>query len=137
MAFASRLAAFLYNRSVCNHSVASRIPTVGFTRKRQEGNDLTQCQSRWLLSHGHDDEAIEVLACIEAMDLDDPYIRTQYDEIKYSIAYESDNAVRWRDLIRRNKTDSTKTLRRLVLGASTQAIQQFQGLSITGHIPSY
>ena len=111
--------------------MASRIPKVGFTRHREEENDLTQCQSRWLLSHGHDDEAIEVLACIEAMDLDDPYIRTQYDEIKYSIAYERDNAVRWRDLVRRSKTDSTKTLRRLVLGASTQAIQQFQGLFIT------
>ncbi|OJJ53057.1 hypothetical protein ASPSYDRAFT_62259 [Aspergillus sydowii CBS 593.65] len=88
---------------------------------------------RWLLSHGHDDKAVEVLACIEAMDIDDPYIRTQYDEIKYSIAYERDNAVRWRDLVRRNKTDSTKTLRRLVLGASTQAIQQFQGINIMSY----
>lgn len=103
-----------------------------FTRHRKEGNDLTQREFRWLLSHGHDDKAVEVLACIEAMDIDDPYIRTQYDEIKYSIAYERDNAVRWRDLVRRNKTDSTKTLRRLVLGASTQAIQQFQGLFYNG-----
>ncbi|KAL4755148.1 hypothetical protein BDW72DRAFT_200185 [Aspergillus terricola var. indicus] len=83
-------------------------------------------QEGWLLSHGRDDEALEVLACIDAMAPDDPYIRTQYDEIKYSIAYERQNAMPWRDLLR-NKSDSTKTLRRLLLGASTQAIQQLQG----------
>ncbi|KAL5334443.1 general substrate transporter [Aspergillus crustosus] len=38
---------------------------------------------RWLLSHDHGEEALEVLACIEAMSPDDPYIRTQYDEINY------------------------------------------------------
>ncbi|KAL4899130.1 hypothetical protein BDW74DRAFT_184000 [Aspergillus multicolor] len=87
---------------------------------------------RWLLSHDRDDEALEVLACIDAMSPDDPYIKTQYDEIKYSIAYERENAIPWRDLIR-NKSDSTKTLRRLVLGASTQAIQQFQGINIMSY----
>lgn len=84
--------------------------------------------TRWLLSHGRDDEALEVLACIEAMALDDPYVKTQYDEIKYSIAYERQNTIPWRDLLR-NRSDNTKTLRRLLLGASTQAIQQFQGSS--------
>jgi hypothetical protein len=68
--------------------------------------------------------------------MDDPYITTQYDEIKYSINYERDNAIRWRDLIRRNKSDGTKTLRRLILGASTQAIQQFQGLH-TSYPPKF
>ncbi|KAL4921117.1 major facilitator superfamily domain-containing protein [Aspergillus aurantiobrunneus] len=88
---------------------------------------------RWLLSHNRDDEALEVLACIEALDSDDPYIRTQYDEIKYSIGHERDNAIRWRDLVRRNRSDGTKTLRRLLLGASTQAIQQFQGINIMSY----
>ncbi|KAL4870665.1 hypothetical protein BDV12DRAFT_165575 [Aspergillus spectabilis] len=93
---------------------------------------LPECP-RWLLFHDRDDEALEVLACIEAMSPDDPYIRTQYDEIKYSIAYERDNAIRWRDLILRNKSDCTKTHRRLFLGASTQAIQQFQGINIMSY----
>ncbi|KAL4879780.1 general substrate transporter [Aspergillus karnatakaensis] len=88
---------------------------------------------RWLLSHGHDEEGLEVLACIEALTIDDPYVKTQYDEIKYSIAYERENAIRWRDLLRRNKSDGTKTLRRLLLGASTQAIQQFQGINIMSY----
>ncbi|KAL4963229.1 sugar porter family MFS transporter [Aspergillus stella-maris] len=88
---------------------------------------------RWLLSHDRDEEGIEVLACIEGMRPDDPYIKTQYDEIKYSINYERDNAIRWRDLLRRNKSDGTKTLRRLLLGAGTQAIQQFQGINIMSY----
>lgn len=72
---------------------------------------------------------MEVLACVEATSADDPLILTQRDEIKFSITYELDNAVPWRDLLRRNKSDNTKTLRRLLLGAGTQAMQQFQGRS--------
>jgi len=78
-----------------------------------------------------EDEAMEVLACVEATSTDDPVIITQRDEIKFSITYEADNAVRWRDLLRRSKSDSTKTLRRLLLGAGTQAMQQFQGNFLT------
>lgn len=74
-------------------------------------------------------EAIQVLACVEATSPDDPLIITQRDEIKFSITYELDDAVPWRDLLRQNKTDNTKTLRRLLLGAGTQAMQQFQGRS--------
>lgn len=82
---------------------------------------------RWLISHDRKDEAIQVLACIEAKSVDDPYITTQHDEIKFSIQYEREEAVRWRDLLRGAKTDGTKALRRLLLGAGTQAMQQFQG----------
>ncbi|KAF7593214.1 hypothetical protein BBP40_011844 [Aspergillus hancockii] len=88
---------------------------------------------RWLLSHGRESEALEVLAAIEAKPLDDPYVSTQHDEIVYSIQYERENAVRWRDLLRRNKTNDTSTLRRLLLGAGTQAMQQFQGINIMGY----
>ncbi|KAJ5291198.1 Major facilitator superfamily domain general substrate transporter [Penicillium angulare] len=55
-------------------------------------------------------EAMEVLAC-EAMPVDDPLIRTQQDEIKYSITYEVENSVPWRDLLRRRKGDNTKWCR--------------------------
>lgn len=68
-----------------------------------------------------------MLACIEAKAVDDPYVTTQHDEIKFSIEYEREEAIRWRDLLRGTKTDGTKTLRRLLLGAGTQAMQQFQG----------
>jgi hypothetical protein len=85
---------------------------------------------RWLLSHGHNEQALDVISRIEAKPVDDPYIITQYNEIEYSINYERENAVSWTDLLlRRQKTNDTKTLRRILLGAGTQALQQFQGRS--------
>ncbi|KAJ6027815.1 Major facilitator superfamily domain general substrate transporter [Penicillium canescens] len=88
---------------------------------------------RWLMTQAREEEAMEVLACVEAMPIEDPLIITQRDEIKFSITYESDNAVRWRDLLRRSKSDNTKTLRQLLLGAGTQAMQQFQGINIMSY----
>ncbi|GAB1215098.1 hypothetical protein ATERTT37_004281 [Aspergillus terreus] len=88
---------------------------------------------RWLLAHDRDEEAIQILSCIEAKPVHDPYIETQHDEIRFSIQYERENAVSWGDLLRRNKSDGTKTLRRLLLGAGTQAIQQFQGINIMSY----
>lgn len=84
--------------------------------------------ARWLITQAREDEAMEVLACVEATTTEDPLIITQRDEIKFSIMYEHDNAVCWCDILRRNKNDNTKTLRRLLLGAGTQAMQQFQGM---------
>ncbi|KAK9601719.1 hypothetical protein V6Z92_001761 [Aspergillus fumigatus] len=72
---------------------------------------------RWLLSHGHNEQALDVISRIEAKPVDDPYIITQYNEIEYSINYERENAVSWTDLLlRRQKTNDTKTLRRILLG---------------------
>ncbi|QKX61809.1 uncharacterized protein TRUGW13939_08965, partial [Talaromyces rugulosus] len=88
---------------------------------------------RWLMAHGHVNEARNVLACIENRPTSDPYIETQYDEIRFSIQYEEENAIGWRDMLRGNKGDGTKTLRRLILGAGTQALQQFQGINIMSY----
>ncbi|KAF7596388.1 hypothetical protein BBP40_002132 [Aspergillus hancockii] len=88
---------------------------------------------RWLMRHGHEAEAIEVLAAIEAKSIHDPYISTQRNEIEYSIHYERKNNVRWRDLFSRKKTNDTKTLRRLLPGAGTQFIQQFEGINILSY----
>ncbi|KAJ5408032.1 Major facilitator superfamily domain general substrate transporter [Penicillium cosmopolitanum] len=88
---------------------------------------------RWLMTQTREAEAMQVLACVEATSPDDPLIITQRDEIKFSITYELENAVPWRDLLRRNKSDNTKTLRRLLLGAGTQAMQQFQGINIMSY----
>ncbi|CAI7673434.1 unnamed protein product [Penicillium manginii] len=88
---------------------------------------------RWLMTQSREAEAMQVLACVEATSPDDPLIITQRDEIKFSITYELENAVPWRDLLRRNKSDNTKTLRRLLLGAGTQAMQQFQGINIMSY----
>ncbi|GFF40254.1 sugar transporter STL1 [Aspergillus udagawae] len=89
---------------------------------------------RWLLSHGNNEQALDVISRIEAKPADDPYIITQYNEIEYSINYERENAVSWTDLLLRcQKTNDTLTLRRILLGAGTQALQQFQGINIMSY----
>lgn len=86
------------------------------------------------MSHGHEVEAIEVLASLEDKSVNDPYISTQRNEIIYSIQYEKENAISWTQLLfKANKDDSTKTLRRLLLGAGTQFIQQFEGINIMSY----
>lgn len=53
----------------------------------------------------------------------------QHKEIVYTVQYERENAVKWVDLLR-GKTGNkggTKTIRRLLLGAGTQAMQQLSG----------
>jgi hypothetical protein len=79
------------------------------------------------MAHGHVNEARNVLACIEKRPTNDPYIEMQYDEIRFSIQYEEENSIGWRDMLHGNNGDGTKTFRRLILGAGTQVLQQFQG----------
>ncbi|KAJ5861862.1 uncharacterized protein N7529_009172 [Penicillium soppii] len=88
---------------------------------------------RWLLAHGKEEEAIQVLACLEAKPIHDPIVVTQRNEIAYSIQYERQNAVRWRDLLKKDKKNDTKTLRRLFLGVGSQFMQQFGGINIMSY----
>ncbi|KAI9930832.1 hypothetical protein MW887_011590 [Aspergillus wentii] len=90
---------------------------------------------RWLLSHGHDVEAIQVLAALENKPVNDPFISTLRNEIEYSIHYERENEVSWTDLINpwKTSTSDTKTFRRLLLGAGTQFMQQFEGINIMSY----
>ncbi|KAJ5683382.1 hypothetical protein N7462_006547 [Penicillium macrosclerotiorum] len=87
---------------------------------------------RWLLAHGREEEAIKVLSCLEAKPVDDPFIITQCNEINFSVRYERENGVRWGDILRK-KANDTKTLRRLVLGAGSQFMQQFGGINIMSY----
>ncbi|EAL86406.1 putative MFS sugar transporte [Aspergillus fumigatus Af293] len=93
---------------------------------------------RWLLSHGHNEQALDVISRIEAKPVDDPYIITQYNEIEYSINYERENAVSWTDLLlRRQKTNDTKTLRRILLAVPRQVSLQLDGHWLTVHRNQY
>ncbi|RKL21576.1 hypothetical protein BFJ68_g1888 [Fusarium oxysporum] len=76
----------------------------------------------WLIAHGRTQEATEILACIEDKPTTSPIVTAQLHETQYSVDYELQHAVKWKDiLLRRNKdTADTKTLRRLLLGAHTQ-----------------
>ncbi|KAJ5288760.1 hypothetical protein N7478_001790 [Penicillium angulare] len=87
---------------------------------------------RWLLMHGKEEEAVEVISCLEAKDVDDPFVIAQRNEIEFAIRYEQENGVRWRDLLKKNEND-TKTLRRLLLGAGSQFMQQFGGINIMSY----
>ena len=81
---------------------------------------------RWLIAHEQEDEAFDILADLEGKEPNDPYILTQHKEIVYAVEYEKNNAIPWSKLLI-GKTGSgggTKTMRRIILGAGTQAMQQ-------------
>jgi hypothetical protein len=88
------------------------------------------------MAKGRIDEAERILADLEATDVDDPYIITQSKDIQWAVQYEKDHAVRWRDLLRGRTGDQagTHTIRRVILGMGTQAMQQLCKLNI--HHPS-
>lgn len=92
---------------------------------------------RWLLAHGREDEASRILADLEDKPIDDPVVVAERQEIVFSVDYERRNAIRWRDLLRGQTTAGTNTVRRLILGAGTQAFQQFGGINaISYYLPT-
>jgi sugar porter (SP) family MFS transporter len=90
---------------------------------------------RWLIAKGRIEEAEQILADLEDKSIDDAYIITQSKEIQWAANYEKEHQVRWRDLIR-GRTESaggTCTVRRLLLGMGTQAMQQLAGINVTSY----
>jgi MFS family permease len=81
---------------------------------------------RWMIAHEQEDEAFKILADLEGLSEDDPFIITQHKEIVYTVQYERANTVPWSQLLRGKTGDKggTKTMRRLLLGMGTQFIQQ-------------
>ncbi|GME25918.1 Sugar transporter [Neofusicoccum parvum] len=94
---------------------------------------------RWLIARGRIDEAEQILADLESLSVDDPYVITQSKDIQWAVNYERENAVRWRDLLRGRTGDQggTCTIRRLVLGMGTQAMQQLSGINVTSYYLPY
>jgi hypothetical protein len=86
------------------------------------------------MEQGREEEAVEILAAIEDKPVTDSYILTQRNEIRFSVQYERENAPTWTELFLRKKgTNDTKSLRRLLLGAGTQFMQQFEGINIMSY----
>ncbi|KAI7886578.1 sugar transporter [Lichtheimia hyalospora FSU 10163] len=81
---------------------------------------------RWLCSKGRYDEALQTLAKLHANgDVDDPFVRLEYDEIMEQIKYEETKAVKtYAELFR-----SPPTRRRVILAAGMQLMQQWTGIN--------
>ncbi|KAI0966571.1 general substrate transporter [Xylaria arbuscula] len=88
---------------------------------------------RWLLAHGRQDEASLILADLANELVDDPKVTAERQAIIFSIEYERQNAIRWRDLLRGKSAAGTNTVRRLLLGAGSQAFQQFGGINVLSY----
>ncbi|KAJ5621648.1 hypothetical protein N7528_006431 [Penicillium herquei] len=89
---------------------------------------------RWLIAHDRPDEAQVIIADLEDMDVSDPYVVTQYTEIVAAVQYERQHAVSWMDLLRgRTKEGGTCAIRRMILGAGAQFMQQAAGINVTSY----
>ncbi|PYH91366.1 general substrate transporter [Aspergillus ellipticus CBS 707.79] len=89
---------------------------------------------RWLIAHGHEDEALQIIADLEEKPTNDPFVQFQVSEIQYSVEYERANAVSFSDILRgrAHERSGTNTIRRLILGLGAQAMQQFSGINSVG-----
>ncbi|KAK8164720.1 general substrate transporter [Phyllosticta citrichinensis] len=101
--------------------------------------ESTLISCRWLMARGDIKQANQILADLEDMDVDSPYIQASSNDIQWAVEYERENAIRWRDLIRgrTGNQGGTCTIRRLVLGMGSQAMQQFAGINVTSYYLPY
>lgn len=80
---------------------------------------------RWLISHGRVQEAEQIIADLEDLDVKDPWVVTESKEIQWAAQVERENSVPFKDLIRgrTGAQKGTSVIRRLLLGAGTQWMQ--------------
>lgn len=88
---------------------------------------------RWLIAHDRPEEAQVIIADLEDKSVDDSYVAAEYTEIVGAVQYERHNAVSWGDLIRGKggKEGGTCAIRRMILGAGAQFMQQGAGINVT------
>lgn len=131
MALSVGLSILLHLHSLGYRTLVARVSAVSVMQLTCEQRLLIS--SSWLIANDHKEEAQFILACLEAKQTDDPYVITQMHTIEYSVQYEREHATRWRELVRGRNIGSTKTVRRLLLGAGTQFMQQFEGINIMSY----
>ncbi|KAF9447054.1 general substrate transporter [Macrolepiota fuliginosa MF-IS2] len=89
---------------------------------------------RWLLAHGFEDEGLDVLVALEGDHASpkDESILTQRDEILEAVRIERETTPSWKHILRGN-TGDTGMIKRLILGAGTQWMQQLVGINVTSY----
>ncbi|KAG7085499.1 hypothetical protein E1B28_003062 [Marasmius oreades] len=89
---------------------------------------------RWLLAHGREREGVDVLVALEGGDTTskDSHIIEQKMEILEAVRIENEYSPSWLDLLK-GKTGNTGMIKRLVLGAGTQWMQQLVGINVTSY----
>lgn len=91
---------------------------------------------RWLLAHGHEKEGIAVLCALEGNGAKptDPGVRKVKDDILDALRLErlERGKVGWKDVLKGN-TGNTSMVKRLVLGAGVQWMQQLVGINVTSY----
>ncbi|KAI4200267.1 MAG: hypothetical protein LQ350_004015 [Teloschistes chrysophthalmus] len=89
---------------------------------------------RWLIAHGDIVQAEQIIADLEATTVDDPWVVTESKEIQWAALFERENGMSWTDLLKgKTGAGNTSTIRRLLLGAGTQAMQQLAGINVTSY----
>ncbi|KAK9473729.1 MFS sugar transporter [Dipodascopsis tothii] len=92
---------------------------------------------RLLIRRGNKTEAMDVLVKLAGRDRssDDPEIVATYESILAVVRTEQDNPTSWLDLVRGRGPPGM--LRRVVLGAGMQAMNQLSGINVTSYYFSY
>lgn len=81
---------------------------------------------RWLIDHGHADKGLKTLARLHANgDVNDPWVRAEFDQIQESITFEREHAASSYMELFRNKS----SFRRLFMACAIQASIQMTGVS--------
>ena len=92
---------------------------------------------RLLIRKGKYDEAYEVLAALEGHGAtpSSPSVKTQFDIIKDVLDREHVNSYSWWELVRGKGPSGV--LRRMILGAWMQAMNQISGINVTSYYMTY
>ena len=86
------------------------------------------------MAHGDIDQAEKIIADVEGLPVEDPFVMTESKSIQWAVKYEREHGVSWWNVIRgKTGTGGTCVGRRLLLGAGTQAIQQLAGINVTSY----
>jgi sugar porter (SP) family MFS transporter len=89
---------------------------------------------RWLLAHGREQEGVDILVALEGNGVTsaDEVIIFEKDEILEAVRIERETSPSWSDILH-GRTGNTGMMRRLLLGAGTQWMQQLVGINVTSY----